>query len=183
MIDFGKILSVFGAAFGMSLTAFASLGLASPAVSVAPAKPANRLDQVFKSLQESTQGQPVDISWTPLLIAVLAAGMGWFAVKHWKRHRAKPAVKTLNNHRKLIRDAARAAGLSQRQLKTISPLAQSQGLSSPLVAIICPSALKKLAQNVQTSEQQDALKAMARGLIRHESASAKAGSAATSAAG
>lgn len=128
--------------------------------------PSPRLNAVFKSLQESTQGQAIDLPLVPIAIfAVAAVGMT-VAIKQWTRRRANP--KPLNDQRKLLDEAARAAGMSKRQLRRIAPLAQAEGLNSPLVAMLCPSAIKRLAEHVKTSDEQEALKTMAESLFRAE---------------
>jgi hypothetical protein len=45
----------------------------------------------------------------------------------------------------LLEEIARASGLSKRQLKRLEASAKAGGLSSPLVAAICPSVLLKRA--------------------------------------
>ena len=102
----------------------------------------------------------------PVGLAVVAIVLMVVAIKHWNRRRANP--KPLNDQRKLLDEAARAAGMSKRKLKRIAPLAQAEGLNSPLVAMLCPSAIKRLADHVKTGEEQEALKSMAESLFQAE---------------
>lgn len=125
-----------------------------------------RLDEVFQSLKDSTQGDGISVPIGPLALFVAAAVMAKYAIKHWKRVRSAP--RPLSSHRKLLAEAARASGISKRKLKRIVPLAQADGLSSPLVAIICPSAIKRLAKVVRTADEQEALKSLALGLFRSQ---------------
>jgi hypothetical protein len=148
-----------------ALTIAASFA-ATAGADVSSAKPNPRLDAVFKSLQDSTQGDGISIPVLPVMMIAVAAVMMTVAIKQWNRRRANP--RPLSSHRKLLKEAARAAGVSQRKLKRIAPLAQADGLSSPLVAIICPSAIKRLAKVVRTADEQEALKSMAEALFRAE---------------
>lgn len=155
MVRIGQFLS--------ALVAVASV--AASASADAPPHSA-RADAVFKSLEESTQGTGIHLPVVPLaIVAVAVIGMT-VAIKQWNRRRANP--KPLNNHRKLLDESARAAGISTRKLKRIAPLAQAGGLSSPLVAMLCPSAIKRLADHVKTNEEQEALKAVAESLFHAE---------------
>jgi hypothetical protein len=138
---------------------------ATAAGAEAPA-PSPRLDAVFKSLQESTQGSGIDLPLVPMAIFAAAVLGMTVAIKQWTRRRANP--KPLNDQRKLLDEAARAAGMSKRKLKRIAPLAQAEGLNSPLVAMLCPSAIKRLADHVKTGEEQEALKTMAESLFYAE---------------
>jgi type IV secretory pathway VirB2 component (pilin) len=147
-----------------ALVAVASFATAAQAES-APA-PSPRLNEVFKSLQESTQGTGIDVPWVPLAIVAIAAVGMTVAIKHWSRRRANP--KPLNDQRRLLDEASRAAGIAKRKLKQIAPLAQAEGLSSPLVAMLCPSAIKRLADHVKTSDEQEALRAVTESLFRAE---------------
>ena len=124
------------------------------------------LDAVFKSLQTSTQGQPVHIPFKPIALVVAGVILMSVAVKHWNRRKANP--KPLTNHRKLLVEASRAAGVSKTRLRRIGPLAAADGLSSPLVAMICPSAIKRLAAVVKTADEQEALKSIAQILLRSQ---------------
>jgi hypothetical protein len=150
------------------LSALAILGsiAASAGADVLPHKPSPRLEEVFKSLQTSTQGNGISLPLLPLALFAVAALLMTVAMKQWNRRRSSP--RPLSNHRKLLNEAARAAGVSKRKLRRIAPLAHADGLSSPLVAIICPSAIKRLAKVVRTTDEQEALKSMAQTLFKAE---------------
>jgi hypothetical protein len=125
-----------------------------------------KLDDVFKSIQTSTQGEPIDNSRIiACMLLVIALALGYTAAKNWSKRSGRPRV--LHNHKKLMRATCRATGLSRRKLRVIAPLAEAQGLSSPLVAAVCPSVLKKLAGSARTDAQRRALADVARELVDH----------------
>jgi hypothetical protein len=138
-----------------------ALLLLCPAIALAQ-KP--KLDEVLKSINESSRGQAHAINWTPLLLLVLASILIWIAIKHWNRRQAAP--KSLNNHTKLLKEAASASGLSVRQLKTLEGLARSQGMSSPLVALLCPSSIAGLAKHVKTEGERKAVGELAKRALK-----------------
>jgi hypothetical protein len=95
---------------------------------------------------------------------LLASVLAYFAVKHWNRRQSKP--KSLHNHTKLLKETAAAAGVSMRNLKALDSLAKAQGLSSPLVAILCPSAISELARHVKTEGERKAVNEVAKKLLK-----------------
>lgn len=160
----GFLSAVVGAL--ASLSGFAAIAAAQ--TSDTSAAPANnpRLDAVFKSLQESTQGSSVEVPLMPFAIAIVAAIAMGIALKQWNRRRANP--KPLHSQRKLLDEAAKQAGVPRRKLRRIESLAAADGLSSPLVAMLCPSAIKRLSVHVKTPQEQEALKSIVQTLSRAE---------------
>jgi type IV secretory pathway VirB2 component (pilin) len=118
------------------------------------------LDEVFQSVQGSMKGDFDPTQAVGLLLAVLALGMMILAVRFWSKKRSTPTV--LKSQKSLMREASRAVGLPGAQLKQLQPLAEEEGLSSPLVAVICPSVLKRLAARARTEKQRQALAELAR---------------------
>ena len=103
----------------------------------------------------------------PLALLVTACVLMYVALKHW--HRTRTAPRPLRNHRKLLKEAARASGgVSRRQLKAFNSLATDAGLSSPLVALICPSSIGRMAGKIREDRQRVALRALAEDLVRAE---------------
>ena len=130
-----------------------------PAVETpAPAGP--RLADVFKSMQPG--GQPESpVRGTP--IAAAAAGLVGMAIaiSQWtKRRAARP--KPVGDHRKLLDEIARASGLSRRQLKRLESAARAGGLSSPIVAAICPSVLFRRAGAARSGTERSMWVALSR---------------------
>lgn len=101
----------------------------------------------------------------PLGLVLIAIVLMYVALKHW--HRTRTAPKPLRNHRKLLAEAAKATpGVSRRQMQALGGLANTAGLSSPLVAMICPSAINRLAGQIREEKQRQALRTLAESLVR-----------------
>ncbi|MFT3786996.1 MAG: hypothetical protein QM770_12655 [Tepidisphaeraceae bacterium] len=130
-------------------------------------------EDFFKSMRGQMSGNKDDAAATPaddtriiaLFVAILALSLCLVAIKHWTTRRASP--KPANNQKKLLNEAAKRAGVSKRQMKQLEQLAKAEGLSSPLVAIICPSLLKKLAGRAESEKQRDAISSLARSMTRN----------------
>jgi hypothetical protein len=126
-----------------------------------------KLNDVFDSIKTSTQGTEVDNSRIiGLMLLVIAFALAYTAVKHWNKRGNRSRV--LHHHGKLLREACGRSGLSKAKLKKIAELSETQGLSSPLVAAICPSVLRKLAANAKTDKDRRALADVARELVNHQ---------------
>ncbi len=126
-----------------------------------------RIEDVFSSIKEQTRGQSAEPNRiAALMIALIALALAYVAAKHWNHRSAKP--KPLNNQKKLLKEVCRKTGVPRGQLKQISDLTESQGLTSPLVAMICPSVLRKLAASARTDQQRRALADVARTLVENE---------------
>ncbi len=114
-----------------------------------------KLDDVLKSINESSRGDQQTISILPFALVILAVILMYTAVKHWNRIQTKPKV--LNSHAKLLKEAAKITGISAKNLKNLESLAKAQGMSSPLVAMICPSSIGQLARSVKTQNERKAV--------------------------
>lgn len=132
--------------------------------SSASAQTAPKLDDVLKSISESSRGDQEAINFVPFALVVVAAILVYVAVKHWNHRQSVPKV--LNNHAKLIKEAASVTGVSARSLKNLESLAKAQGMSSPLVAMLCPSAITDLARNVKTESERKAVSELASQLLK-----------------
>lgn len=139
------------------LSALSTGLLAHPAAALAQQKP--KLDDVLRSISESSRGEQQSLDFTPFLLLIVACVLMYVAVKHWNRRQMSPKV--VHNHTKLIKEASRAAGISPRKLRALESLANAQGFSSPLVAILCPSAISTLARNVKTDSERQAITELA----------------------
>jgi hypothetical protein len=123
-----------------------------------------KLDEVLKSISANSRGSSEPVNWMPFLLVIVSGILVYVAVKHWNRRQTAP--KALNNHAKLMKEAAPAAGVSVRSLKNIESLARGQGLSSPLVAMLCPSAITELARHVKTDAERRAINDIARQALK-----------------
>ena len=132
--------------------------------SSALAQKAPKLDDVLKSINESTRGDQQTINFLPFVLVGLAVILVYVAVKHWNHRQTVPKV--LNNHTKLIKEAASLTGVSARSLKNLESLAKAQGMSSPLVAMLCPSAITDLARHVKTDSERKAVSELASQLLK-----------------
>lgn len=125
----------------------------------------------FSSMKGEFNGQSSQTDHKALfavVLAIVAASMGLLALHHWKRRSTpRPGNKaTPGSQKKLLAEASRLAGVNRAHMKQIESLTRDEGLSSPLVAIICPSVLKKLSQQAHTEHQKHALTAIARQLTK-----------------
>lgn len=123
-----------------------------------------KLDEVLRSINQSTRGEGSAIDFKPFLLVAVAASLLLISVKHWNRRQTAP--KALNNHVKLLKEASAAAGLPHRKLRSLESLARGQGMSSPLVAILCPSAITELAKNVKTDAERQAVIGLAQEVLK-----------------
>ncbi len=123
-----------------------------------------KLEDVLRSINESSRGETNTVDFKPFLLAIVACGLMYFAVKHWNIRLARP--KSLNNHAKLLKEMSAAAGVPVRKLRSLEPLARAQGLSSPLVAILCPSAITDLARNAKTEAERKAVMELAQEVLK-----------------
>jgi hypothetical protein len=127
--------------FSMALLCM-TIGLAAPAL----AKPTQ--NDVFKSIQDSVNdsgaggGSP-----TPWICA--GAGVILLLAIFGRQKKAPAAPKPLNNAGRLMREIMRTLPLKPgeiKQLRTLAdetPLPGDEALSSPLVLLLCPSAINK----------------------------------------
>ena len=125
------------------------------------------VDEFFSSMRSEMSGdsQPDNTRLFAFLLGLVAFILCVVAIKHWTRRR-KTTQQPLRNQRKLLKEASRKAGVSRAQMRTLQSLAEAEGLSSPLVAVICPSVLKKLAGRAENDKQRAAVSALARQMAR-----------------
>ncbi|HEV2296576.1 MAG TPA: hypothetical protein VGR35_22220 [Tepidisphaeraceae bacterium] len=74
---------------------------------------------------------------------------------------------SINQPRKLIREIAKAAGLSRDELRRLKTVADKHGHVSPLTLLICPSLLIDAARKDDTSADKAVLARVARRLIEN----------------
>jgi hypothetical protein len=155
-----SLWSISGAA---SVAAIAASLLMSPRSALANDRPPT-LDEVFQSVQGSMKSDTNPDQLIGFGLCVLALLLMIVAVKFWSQKRAAPTP--LRSQKKLMNEAARAVGISKAQMKHLQPLAEEEGLSSPLVAVICPSVLKRLAARAKTEKQRTTITDLARAMSK-----------------
>jgi hypothetical protein len=120
------------------------------------------LDDVLRSVQGSV-GATADIT---RIIALLVAGLVCVLVFVFirKMNQRQTAPRVVNSPKKLARELSQATGIDASTFENLGALARSQGMASPLVAMICPTALRTLAKAASTPEERKAVLELARKL-------------------
>ncbi|HQY87714.1 MAG TPA: hypothetical protein PK402_03585 [Tepidisphaeraceae bacterium] len=143
-----------------SLVVGASMLIASSSCALADPK----LDDVLKSVSGSIN-KPTDMSKVIGLVLACAGLVGVLVAIRYMQQKSDP-TRPLHNHRRLMREISSRTGLSKRTLRALEPMAKVEGISNPIVVMLCPSALKNLSQKVKTPAQREALLEAARKIAR-----------------
>ncbi|MGC4031617.1 MAG: hypothetical protein QM754_07775 [Tepidisphaeraceae bacterium] len=98
-------------------------------------------DDVFKSMNQSMSA---DINPAQVL-AVVAAVVGLIVLVSTFKKRAdkktpKPAIVSQPN--KLLRQVAKEAGLTRKEVRELKKLAALEGVTNPLTLLLCPSLMQ-----------------------------------------
>ena len=123
-----------------------------------------KIEEVFQGISGSLN-KPTDMTKVIGLVLAIGGLVGVLVAIRYMQQKSDPN-RPLHHHRKLMREVSAQTGLSKKTLKTLEQMTKSEGLSNPLVALLCPSALKRLSQKVHTPEQKDALLDAARRIAR-----------------
>lgn len=129
-----------------------------------------KIEEVFQGVSGSLS-KPTDMTKVAGLVLAIGGLVGVMVAIRYMQQKSDPA-RPLHHHRRLMREISVQTGLSKRTLKTLEPMTRAEGLSNPIVAMLCPSTLKKLSQKVQTPEQKEALLDAARRIARADGAKA-----------
>jgi len=132
-----------------------------------------KLDAFYAGLRGNPQGPSDMTSVYAFFLIAAAIILALVAITHWKKVRKSDTKKigrarSLAHHGKLLKEIAKGSGIPTKQLKAIMPLTQSLGASSPLVALLCPSLLKRLADQTPDGQGRDALAQVARKLVEQD---------------
>ena len=112
------------------LAALAALGWCG----VATAAPTQ--EEVFRSIS-SNVGESAEVGKVlAVLLGTSAVTVGAIALTQRNREKKKRA---LNNPKKLVKEVVRQMDLPGKQMRKYKAVAEEKGLSSPLVAMLCPS--------------------------------------------
>ena len=97
-------------------------------------------DDVFKSMntQMAEETNPAHV------LAIVAAVVGLVVLLSAFKRRADrgPKKKDASHPNRLLRQLAREAGLSRREIRELKKLALLQGVENPLTLLLCPSLMQ-----------------------------------------
>jgi len=120
------------------------------------------LDEVLRSVQGSV-GATADLTRIlALLGAALVCVLVFLFIRKMNQRQTTPRV--VNNPKKLAREMCQATGIDALTFESLTTLAKAQGMTSPLVAMICPTALRTLAKAASTAQERRAVLELARKL-------------------
>lgn len=108
---------------------------------VAPAAAKPTTEDVFKSMNQSMSA---DINPAQIL-AVVAAFVGLIVLVSTFKKRVDqkaPKAAVVNQPNKLLRQVAKEAGLSRREVRELKKLAALEGVTNPLTLLLCPSLMQ-----------------------------------------
>ncbi len=135
-------------------------------------------EEFFKSVQDSVNNTgPGGGGVTARGFAVFLGVIGLFVAvtilvqKIQRRRATAPAARALsklasiNQPRKLMKEIARAAGLSGDEMRQLKAVADHLGHASPLTLLLCPSLLIDAARKDETNADKAVLARIARKIV------------------
>jgi len=99
-------------------------------------------EEVLKSISDNV-GESVDPSKFMALGAAVLGMVILMVVLNRRKPGTGPVSRTLNHSGKLMKEVSTALNLKPTEVKRLKSLATDAGVSSPLVLMLCPSALKQ----------------------------------------
>src|SRR5687768_2550364 len=102
-----------------------------------------KLEDVFKSTQQSMQGGEGSGAGQFLLLLLCAIGLIVVLVVFQQRRKRDSTPAALNHPGKLLREMSRSLTLKGSEMKQLRQLAEEQSCDSPLTMLLCPSILAK----------------------------------------
>ncbi|HEX4794447.1 MAG TPA: hypothetical protein VH370_11675 [Humisphaera sp.] len=151
------------------LIAFYALIVALYLCSTASAKPTQQ--DVFRSIENNTADTNESGGRIILFICAGAALLIVLAyVSKRQQRQSKPTI--LHHHGKLLKEIRSAIGLKTAELKQLriaadeSTLATGEPFSSPLVLMLCPSALAQATRNPKTRVDRTTIARMIKRLVK-----------------
>ena len=100
-----------------------------------------KLEDVFKSTQQSMDGGVSGKKLFALFLGALALILVLAFLQYRKRHAA--TIRTMHSPPKLLKEALKDLSLKGGQVRQLKQLAEEQECESPLTLLICPSVLEK----------------------------------------
>jgi hypothetical protein len=110
-----------------------------------------RLEDVFRSTQESIDGGAGPGRAIALVLSLVAFGLLLLALQH--RRRGQIAPKAINHQGKLVKEVVKGLPLKAAEMRQLTKLAEEKQLSSPLVMLLCPSVLAKSLSEAEGAEK------------------------------
>ena len=110
-----------------------------------------RLEDVFRSTQESIDGGTGPGRMVALALALVAFGLLLAALQYRRRVQISP--RAINHQGKLVKEVAKGLPLKAAEMRQLTKLAEQKELSSPLVMLLCPSVLAKSLSEAEGAER------------------------------
>lgn len=98
-------------------------------------------DAVFKSMNQQ-MSEDVNPAQVLALIAAIVGLAVLVSVFKKRADRAPVRATEVGSPSKLLRQLAKEAGLSRKELKELKKLAQVQGVENPMTLLLCPSLMQ-----------------------------------------
>jgi len=143
-----------------------------------PPQTNDKLEQFYSGMRQSMQGPSDNTNLYIFLLIATSVILALIAITNWQKRSSaknsgmtsginsgKPPGKSKPQHGKLLKEIGKQVGVPAKQLKAIEPMTQRLGASSPLVALLCPSLLKQLADDAHDEQSRMALSGVARKMV------------------
>jgi len=133
-----------------------------------------KLEQFYSSFRQSMHGPADNTNLYIFLLIATSVILALIAITNWQKrspgknwglNSGKTTGKSKPQHGKLLKEIGKQVGVPAKQLKAIEPMTQRLGASSPLVALLCPSLLKQLADDAHDEQSRMALSGVARKMV------------------
>lgn len=112
-----------------------------------------KLEDVFKSTQQSMDGGVSGKKLFALFLGALALIMVLAFLQYRKRHAA--TIRTMHSPPKLLKEALKEFSLKSSEVRQLRQLAEEQECESPLTLVLCPSVLEKALAKRSSEERAE----------------------------
>ena len=117
-------------------------------------------EEVLRSINQSV-GESVDGAKLLAVFLAIVAAIVLIALLNYRQKRTV-VPRVLNHPGKLLKEVAKSVNLKPAEIKQLKSLAEGQDLSSPLVLLLCPSILAKVARSRPERVDKKVLAALVR---------------------
>ncbi|GEM_PF-2576766 len=125
-----------------------------------------KLEDFFRSTQESVAGEASASRLVALLLCVAALMILLWLLHHWRNRQV--ARGAINHHGRLLREVAREVGLRPAEVRALRELAQRQRCGNPLLLLLCPSLLSRALQQAEEHHRRSLEGLIARMTARND---------------